>query len=75
MNDIDFFGFTSADLFGYVRLTDDTNEGGQTGASVGADIDAVGAISTVHHSVPEPSVIALLSLGLLGVGVARRKKS
>ncbi len=74
--DIDsFFGFSSADLFGYVRLTDDTNEGDQSGLSVGADIDAVGAISTVQHSVPEPSVIALFSLGLFGVGVARRKKA
>jgi hypothetical protein len=73
--DIDSFGFTSADLFGFVRLTDDTNEGGQSGASVGADIDAVGAISTVYNPVPEPSMIALLSLGLIGIGVIRRKKS
>lgn len=45
--DIDAYGFTSSDEFKYIRLTDDGNEGGQTGASVGADIDAVGAISTV----------------------------
>lgn len=42
--DIDSFGFTSTDFFYYVRLTDDSSKSG-TG-SVGADIDAVGAISS-----------------------------
>jgi hypothetical protein len=45
--DIDAFGFTSDHEFRFVRLTDDPNEGGTTGATVGADIDAVGAIATV----------------------------
>lgn len=44
--DIDAFGFTSTNSFAYVRLTDDRNEGGTSGETVGADIDAVGAIST-----------------------------
>ncbi|MCB1133440.1 MAG: hypothetical protein KDN05_20135 [Verrucomicrobiae bacterium] len=44
--DIDSFGFTSADVFRFVRLTDDPAEGQTTGNSAGADIDAVGAIST-----------------------------
>ncbi len=43
--DIDAFGFAPGDRFRYVRLTDDTDEGQQDGISVGADIDAVGAIS------------------------------
>ena len=71
--DIDFYGFGVSDQFAYVRLTDDTNEGGQTGITVGADIDAVGAISTV--AIPEPETYAMLmaGLGLLGF-VARRSK-
>ncbi len=70
--DIDAFGFSSSDLFSYVRLTDDTNEGGQSGASVGADIDAVGAISTVP-SIPVPAAVWLFGSGLLALmGVARR---
>jgi hypothetical protein len=44
--DIDAFGFTSADEFRFVRLVDDPDEGNQTGDTVGADIDAVGALST-----------------------------
>ena len=46
--DIDAFGFSSVDNFRFIKLIDDPSEGGQTGASVGADIDAVGAISTVE---------------------------
>ncbi len=45
--DLDAFGFTPDDRFRFVRLTDDPAEGNRSGASVGADIDAVGAISTV----------------------------
>jgi hypothetical protein len=45
--DIDAFGFGPTDQFRFVRLTDDPAEGGTTGATVGADIDAVGAISSV----------------------------
>lgn len=44
--DIDASGFTSADRFAYVRLTDDLSVD-IPGPSRGADIDAVGAISTV----------------------------
>ena len=42
--DLDAFGFGSTDFFSYVRLTDDPDEGGQFGGTVGADIDAIGAI-------------------------------
>ncbi len=50
--DIDAFGFSSADIFTYVRLTDDPNEGGSTPSpTVGADIDAVGAISASMRCV------------------------
>ena len=44
--DIDAFGFGPADEFRFVRLTDDPNEGETIGPLLGADIDAVGAISS-----------------------------
>lgn len=61
--DIDFFfpGFASGVLaFDAVQLIDDRNEGQATGATVGADIDAVGAISSVPVNVPIPPTWALL---------------
>lgn len=45
--DIDAFGFNTNSRLAFVRLTDVVNQGSQGGDSVGADIDAVGAISTV----------------------------
>jgi HEAT repeat protein/Leucine-rich repeat (LRR) protein len=45
--DIDSYGFGPSDRFSFVRLTDDPNQGGSAGSTVGADIDAVGAISTI----------------------------
>lgn len=44
--DIDAFGFGPEDRFAFVRLTD-LRQGDLTGAALGADIDAVGALSTV----------------------------
>lgn len=48
--DIDAFGFGPNDQFNYVRLTDDFDEGDSSGSTVGADIDAVGAISSVTQT-------------------------
>jgi hypothetical protein len=70
--DIDAFGFTSADSFPFVRLTDDPEEGSTSGASVGADIDAVGAISTLLVPVPVPPTVLLLALGLIGIAARRQ---
>ncbi len=44
--DIDAAGFDQEDRFAFVRLTD-LRQGRNTGTSLGADIDAVGALSTV----------------------------
>ncbi|MFN6162612.1 MAG: GEVED domain-containing protein [Planctomycetota bacterium] len=44
--DLDQYGFNSLSQLYFVRLTDEPNEGGISGDSVGADIDAVGAISS-----------------------------
>lgn len=67
--DIDLFGFGSQDFFSYVRLTDDPSERQTVGRTVGADIDAVGAITTVRrNSVPDSGSSALL-LGLTLLGV------
>jgi hypothetical protein len=65
--DIDAFGFGIADQFGYVRLRDDPNADAQgSGGSVGADIDAVGAISTIRtNTVPVPATWLLMLVGLV----------
>ena len=72
---LDAFGFGPQHQFAYVRLTDDPNADGQTGITVGADIDALGAISTVLTPIPEPRAYALLiaGLGLLGFAIRRRQ--
>ena len=62
------FGFGTSDFFSFVRLTDDFAEGATSGTTVGADIDAVGAISTAPPvpppgSVPEPGTLLLVGAG------------
>lgn len=70
--DLDFFGFGPGDLFRFVRLTDDPNEGELDGGTVGADIDAIGAISTT--AVPLPASVWLLSTALGGLLVRRLRR-
>ena len=68
--DIDAYGWTTADRFAYVRRRDDPALDGQVGYS-GADIDAVGAISTV--AVPEPATWALM-LGVAALPATRCRR-
>jgi hypothetical protein len=53
--DIDAFGFNANSRFAFVRLTDVVSQGSLSGNSVGADIDAVGAISSVPADRYAPS--------------------
>ncbi|WP_191965279.1 PEP-CTERM sorting domain-containing protein [Marinobacter halotolerans] len=75
--DIDsvFGGFGAGQLrFDAVQLIDDIDEGASSGSTVGADIDAVGAIFSappVPREVPEPGSLALLAGGLLLSSVFR----
>ncbi|MDZ4375449.1 MAG: PEPxxWA-CTERM sorting domain-containing protein [Phenylobacterium sp.] len=75
--DLDGFGYDSSSAFSFVRLTDVAAEGGTSGATVGADIDAVGAISTRAVTlVPEPSAWALMIAGFgLAGGALRRSRA
>lgn len=73
--DIDAFGFGPSDLFYFVRLTDNCSGSACTGRTAGADIDAVGAISTVAVSVPEPGSLVLLGMALGLFGAMRLQRA
>jgi hypothetical protein len=50
----------------FVRTIDYTDNGG--------GLDSIGVIVSAPAVVPEPSIIALFGLGLVGIGFARRKR-
>ncbi|WP_051235278.1 hypothetical protein [Marinimicrobium agarilyticum] len=59
--------------FSYVRLQDDPNENTSNVTYAGADIDAVGAITSASPvSVPGPGTLGLLFGGLVALGARRR---
>lgn len=71
-----FAGFLAGQLeFDAVQLVDDPAEGDQTGATVGADINAVEALtSRATSTVPEPGTVALLGGGLLALAAGTRRR-
>lgn len=70
--DIDAFGFGPSDEFRFVRLVDDRLEGGASGA----DIDAVGAISSRRvQPVAAPQTAWLVAVGLAGAAWRRRRRA
>ena len=79
--DVDAFfpGFLAGELlFDAVQLIDDFDEGASSGPTVGADIDAVGAIASSPRvgpgAVPEPlsATLGLMGLGMLSMAIRRR---
>ena len=78
--DIDsiFGGFAAGQLtFDAVQLIDEKSEGQSSGLTVGADIDAVGAIFSAPPvvKVPEPGSLALLAGGLLLSSLVRLSRN
>jgi hypothetical protein len=57
--DIDAFGFTPQDRLAFVRLTD-LRQGDRNSLTVGADIDAVGALSSVPADIYTPGGLGLV---------------
>jgi len=49
--DLDFYGFNRDSRLAFVRITDNFNDGAVSGETVGADIDAIGALSSVPATV------------------------
>ncbi len=73
--DIDAFGFGPSDFFSFVRLTDDIALDATSGTTVGADIDAVGAIASAPPviTVPEPATLLLVATAFAAGALRRRK--
>jgi hypothetical protein len=72
--DLDGFGFGPTALFSFVRLTDDPAEGQLDGATVGADIDAIAAISTTAVPLPAGSWLLATAVGTLAARRARARR-
>lgn len=65
-------GVVTGALYSFVRISDIAPN--QSGYPFGeADIDAVGAISTVVHDVPVPASIVLFLVGLAGINLGRHR--
>lgn len=73
--DIDAFGFGVGDEFAFVRLRDEAETGNMTGITVGLDVDAIGAISTVIIPLPAAGWLFASSIGLLSTRRFRRRCS
>jgi len=65
-------GVDADTLFKFVKVTDNGSSEYESNTP-GIDVDAVAAKSSVPVA-PEPATMALLGMGILGVGAARRKR-
>ena len=69
-------GIVPGVLYSYVRLIDDPDETRIDGVWAGADIDAIGAISSGPSAIPVPPAVLLFGSGLLAlIGIARRREA
>ncbi|EAQ01211.1 hypothetical protein OB2597_04385 [Pseudooceanicola batsensis HTCC2597] len=66
-------GVVPFEKYYYVRLTDNPGLGPHEGVYSGADIDAVGAISSTAPAIPLPASGLLLLGGVAGLGALRRR--
>ena len=72
--DATFLGFSPGELaFDAVQLVDNDFNPGTTSGTHGADINAVGAISS-GAAIPEPSSFIMLGSGLMGLAGDRRRR-
>jgi hypothetical protein len=71
--DLDLFGFGSADRFAFLRIRDNPATGQTQGDTLGPDIDAIGAISTVLVPVPAGFWLLASACGALACVRARQR--
>ncbi len=71
---LEFFGFTSDIGFDQVRITESlAGQVYQGGLDISNDNEFFGEFYAGASTVPEPSILALMGFGIIGLGLSRRK--